>query len=419
MAKKKEHILALLLLLAIALISLVAIQFQWKGTTALIQGFGVAAAKGDAGAGAGSGGPGSLPSGEASQSSSRSSPEDGGGSPPGSLGGNDNGGSGYYCGDGTCNPESETSATCPADCPSVCGDKACTRTENVENCPVDCKAGCGNTVCETEESPASCPIDCGSPNEVVIFNQTIDYREIVPENPLQIKDRLNAMGLNQIPIEILDAGTKNFSLKMEFSERKILIGSYQPSSSFTAVSILIKNNRPQNYTDVELLVAVPKEAALNASETQSSNQYTVIQQDPALQFVLYKLPSEGEKLISYSIPDKVLTKEETQRFPNPIVVNFRPIRPEELPKVGCHSDSECPVPICHESRCIDQECYKLRQPPGTSCGPGMECNSSLVCQEKLTTPYNKPPSLLELPSLVLILVIFVLAVWIIKEYATE
>ncbi len=412
MEQKKERILALALLLTVAFIALLAIQMQWKETATLIQGFGTV------------GGELTTPPSEDTGSQPKEPIPPSGGIygydsgeqspvPPGGSGG------GYYCGDGTCNSETETSATCPIDCEAVCGDKACTRTENQENCPVDCGAGCGNTVCESDEGPASCPIDCGSPNEVVIFNQTIDFREIVPENPLQIKDRLNAMGLSRIPIEMLDAGTKNFSLKMEFSERKTRVGSYQFANSFTAVSIMIKNNRSQNYTDVELLVAVPKEAALNASEIQSSNQYTIIQQDPALQFVLYKMPSEGEKMISYSIPDKVLTKEETQRFPNPIVINFRSIRPEELPQVGCHSDSECSVPICHESRCIDQECYKLRQPPGTSCGAGMECTPALTCQEKPATPYNKPSSLLELPSLVLIVVIFVLAIWIIKEYATE
>lgn len=414
MEQKKERVLALALLLAVSLVALLAIQLQWNGTATIIQGFGIVSGGGGGpelppnpppGIGGDDGGaPPPLPSGE------------NGYSPPNS-GGNE--GSGYYCGNRTCDSQSETSATCPADCEAVCGDKACTRTENLENCPVDCQAGCGNMVCESNETPSDCEIDCGEPNEVVIFNQTIDFREIVPESPLQIKDRLNALGLNQIPIEILDAGTKNFSLKMEFNERKIRVGSYQSANSLTAVSIMIKNNRQQDYTDVELLVAVPKEAAFNASEIQSSNQYTVIQQDPALQFVLYKLPSEGEKLVSYSVPNKVLTKEETQRFPNPIVVNFRPIRPEDLPKVGCHSDSECAVPICHESRCIDQECYKLRQPPGTSCGAGMECAPSLSCQEKVATPYNKPISLLELPSLMLIVVIFVLAIWIIKEYATE
>jgi hypothetical protein len=206
---------------------------------------------------------------------------------------------------------------------------------------------------------------------------------------------------------------------MEFSERKTQVGTFQSARSFTAVSILIQNNRPQNYTEVELLVPVPKEAAANAGELQSANEYSIIQQDPALQFVLYKLPANEGKLIMYSIPDKVLTLEETRAFPNPIVINFRPIRLEDLPTVGCHSDSECSVPTCFEPRCIDQECYKLRQPPGSSCGPGLECTPSLACQEKPASQYSQPTSLLELPSLVLIVIIFGLAIWIIKEYATE
>jgi hypothetical protein len=328
-------------------------------------------------------------------------------------------GNGFFCGDRSCNAPTETSASCPIDCPAICGDKACTRTENAFTCPTDCGTGCGDLVCQENESPSVCPTDCGMPNETVIFNQTIDYREIVPGNPIQIIGYLKTIGLTKTPIETIDAATKNFSMTMEFSERKTIIGGYQSPQSFTTVSVLVKNNQPQNYTDVEVLIPIPKEAASSANQIQSPNQYTVIQQDPALQFILYKLPANGEKLITFSLPDIVLTKEQSLLFSNPIITNFRLVSAEELSTAGCHSDSDCSVPICFDSRCIDQECYKLRQPPGTSCGPGLECTPNATCQEKRVTPYNQPRSLLELPSLILIIVIFGLAVWIIKEYASE
>jgi hypothetical protein len=65
------------------------------------------------------------------------------------------------CGDGVCNG-TETSVTCPADCPtSVCGDGVCNGTETSVTCPADCPTSvCGDGVCNGTETNISCPADC-------------------------------------------------------------------------------------------------------------------------------------------------------------------------------------------------------------------------------------------------------------------
>lgn len=421
MGQKKERILATIIILLVSILLLAIVHLNPWSLGTKLQGLAGAIPKGSM-----------LPSGKTSGGSLSANQQnnpnvlsDQSGNGPSGGGQSDqqdgSGTGGYvgYCGDNICNPLTEDSASCSQDCPSVCGDHSCTRDENPQNCPVDCQTGCGNTICEPNETSANCPIDCGSANEVVVFNQTIDYREIFPELLDKIREKLNALGLGKIPIELVDAGTKNFTLFIEFSERKVRLGTYLSPRPQTTVSILIRNNTSQNYTDMDILVPIPKEAAADADQIQSPNQYTVIQKDPTLEFTVFKMPANGEKTFSYSIPDIILTKEQTQQFPNPLVVNFRPIRPEELPTIGCHSHTECPGAICHEKRCIDQECYSLKQPPGTPCGPGLECTPELACKEKPTTPYSRPASLLEWPSLLLIGLIFMLSAWIIKEYASE
>jgi hypothetical protein len=62
------------------------------------------------------------------------------------------------CGDKTCQA-SESSMTCPADCPVVCGNKTCEMGETNASCPADCQPACNNKVCEAGE-PTSCPQDC-------------------------------------------------------------------------------------------------------------------------------------------------------------------------------------------------------------------------------------------------------------------
>jgi hypothetical protein len=48
----------------------------------------------------------------------------------------------------------------PSVCAAVCGDAICLSVENRGNCPADCPSTCGNDACEAWESAASCPDDC-------------------------------------------------------------------------------------------------------------------------------------------------------------------------------------------------------------------------------------------------------------------
>ena len=65
------------------------------------------------------------------------------------------------CGDATCDPViGETTASCPADCDSACGDGACNGSETQASCAVDCGT-CGNGTCDGGETAVTCCLDCG------------------------------------------------------------------------------------------------------------------------------------------------------------------------------------------------------------------------------------------------------------------
>ena len=72
------------------------------------------------------------------------------------------------CGDGTCDVSArESTATCPADCGSKCGDTACNGTEDGNNCYSDC-GSCGDGLCHnTELLQMNCVQDCGCPPGLV------------------------------------------------------------------------------------------------------------------------------------------------------------------------------------------------------------------------------------------------------------
>ena len=75
------------------------------------------------------------------------------------------------CGDGICSPPSETTASCPADCPApTCGDGLCEISE-WQSCPADCGDGRAATLpdgwtCQPEwyADGNTCDCDCGAPD---------------------------------------------------------------------------------------------------------------------------------------------------------------------------------------------------------------------------------------------------------------
>ncbi|MBU0635510.1 hypothetical protein KKE06_00625 [Candidatus Micrarchaeota archaeon] len=324
-----------------------------------------------------------------------------------------------YCGDTACDSD-EDAVTCSIDCPAVCGDAACTTGETPADCATDCVAGCGNGICEPKENSISCSNDCGSLQEIVTFDQSIFDETIEPENSQQIKKELDAIGLTNVSIESIEAAhNRIFQIARGFNHQR-KESTYKEPYFVTSITIQIQNNTNKNYT-LEFIETIPKEIiqTYSPTNTQSQSPLTVIQEDPVLQFLINKLEAGHSKTITYTIPNTILTKEQAQNFPNPIITQYREISQQELTTIGCQKHDECTQKTCNYSRCIDQECYYLPQPPGTSCGPGQECNPNQTCINKNIQPYTPPTNLLNLPALILIIAIIVLAVWIIKEYIRE
>jgi hypothetical protein len=61
------------------------------------------------------------------------------------------------CGNGICEPQTESNQTCPQDC-NNCGNGICDFNDGEPaGCPADC---CGDGFCDVGETPQVCPIDC-------------------------------------------------------------------------------------------------------------------------------------------------------------------------------------------------------------------------------------------------------------------
>jgi hypothetical protein len=79
------------------------------------------------------------------------------------------------CGDGTCDAAGgESTATCPLDCGTECGDGTCNGDESPVSCPQDCGT-CGNGACDGDETEDDCCTDCGCGGEgdVCVENECV------------------------------------------------------------------------------------------------------------------------------------------------------------------------------------------------------------------------------------------------------
>lgn len=75
---------------------------------------------------------------------------------------------GPRCGDAVCQA-GETTATCPTDCPTLCGNGVCNTGEQ-STCPNDCIV-CGDGVCQGNEA-STCASDCVTTARLVVRNQS-------------------------------------------------------------------------------------------------------------------------------------------------------------------------------------------------------------------------------------------------------
>lgn len=353
----------------------------------------------------------------------------GGGNDSNSDGSNSQKGVEKYCGDALCSKEiKESAVNCARDCPAVCGDHACTHRENAANCPVDCVVGCGNDICEKDQNENSfnCPEDCGQSEAEVTLNQIILAKEIIPEPPEIIQKRLAALGFYP-PIEKIQANAQNIGLYRTVAYQRISYSKYAKPVIVTTVTVQLTNKTSNYFTNIQLVDEIPRLLTTNLNDVYSPNQASKLEKNNALLFTVNVLnPFERKtvnytetKTVSYTIPDHQVTLAEAEAFLNPIVEDAQFASAETASTMGCHSAADCPFKNCQEPRCIQQECYQLNQSPGTACGPGQECTPSLQCEEKNRSIYNKPLSLLDLPTAILTIIIIVLAFWIITEYAKE
>ncbi len=283
------------------------------------------------------------------------------------------GGSGPYCGDGTCYWD-EDSTSCPEDCSEVCGDGACTRTESVGSCPEDCTVTivCGDGICDPTENgsgPNSCQEDCEGTTPGQQKRETLRERTFTGKPTSQeMVDLLTRVGASPNAIEKASAAVGKTTVQREVTVEKITSAEGDVSYQAT-ITLTISNASGKTLKNVKILEEIPKSAAETATKLRGN--FSVLLDDPIIEFDTKTL-SPGETIsFSYYIDEEV-SQAALNDYSAPVVSNAEE---EEIPVESCAGVNCDDGNPCTNDSCSEGNCSYVQVADSTSCGFGNECKA--------------------------------------------
>ncbi|MFH1545381.1 MAG: hypothetical protein ABIE23_04845 [archaeon] len=149
----------------------------------------------------------------------------------------------------------------------------------------------------------------------------------------------------------------------------------------TELSITVKNPGKTWLREVKVIEKIPKGIAAKASEINSEFDFSVLVEDPIIQFNIPELKPGETKEIMYSVPKNIILADEKslQELALPILADFIELTGEEVcAEKNCDDSDPCTKDSCDVTTA---ECTHTTLPDGTACGAGKQCISG-VCKAK-------------------------------------
>ena len=293
---------------------------------------------------------------------------------------------GETCGNGTCTG-GETAATCPYDCAAVCGDGACTGAESKSTCPADCGPGvaCGDGICSTGETSGNCAVDCGpSTGQEVREAIRSDTSQGKPTSE-DIISILTAAGAGQNAIEKASEAVGKTSVQRNLQVEKIT--SKGKSSYESKLSIKVTNTSGKKLANVKVIESIPKSVAKKASEISSAYQFSVLKDDPIIEFSVEDLQTNETKEVSYTVKSNV-SQASFDEYAQPVVSDATEVEEavDACIGVNCDDGNQCTA-----DRCSNGTCSNIPVVDGTACGLGQVCQAGSCVTEQARQPTAPTP----------------------------
>ena len=310
--------------------------------------------------------------------------------------------SGETCGNGIC-AASETATTCPNDCSSVCGDEVCTGTESNSTCPADCGPGvaCGDEICSTGENSDTCPADCEAPPQ----GETETIRELSSESgsPTEevIADVLAEAGLGDDARQSATLASGITTVERSLQVDKTTVNGR--TSYESTLSVKITNTSGKTLTNVKVIESIPKSVAASASDISSQFQFTVLKEDPVVEFTVGDMQPGESKEVEYTT-NKNVSEASFNDYSQPVVSQATE---SEAPVDACAGVVCDDGNSCTSDSCDSGTCSNVPVPDGTACGLAKVCQAG-NCVEQPAAPPVQPPAQaggIDMTSIIIIVVI--------------
>ena len=139
----------------------------------------------------------------------------------------------------------------------------------------------------------------------------------------------------------------------------------------TTITIGLRNETNESLVGVKVVEVVPKAVAENTELIESDALFSVLKEDPVIEFAVDWLEANGTTEIQYSVNKKIEENALTDWIA-PIATSF-----QQATAGVCVSDSDCDDKNpCTVNRCLNNKCSSLPMPDGTTCGYGRECRQA-------------------------------------------
>ena len=266
----------------------------------------------------------------------------------------------------------------------LCSGNWLTAQDSSRCCSVDCtpesvvEEVCGNGTCAGDEDTSTCPADCPAETKETVLEKTITKKPTAEE----MREKLIEAGASETAIEKASQAVGKTTVSRTITVEKITNNTTGEITYKTTMTISVTNPGKKKMQKIKVIENIPKSVALSASEIKSNTEFTVIEDDPIIQFEIDEVSSGNTKTISYTVDNEIDTATANQ-MTTPIVLEFQEV--------------ELPVDLCEEKNCDDLnpcttdscdsltgECTYSNLAEGTECGTNKECKAG-ACVAKTGT----------------------------------
>ena len=273
-------------------------------------------------------------------------------------------------------------------------------------CSVECTPPteeiCGNGFCAGDENSSNCPADCPTKTKEIILEKIISKKPTSEE----MRNKLTEVGASKNAIEKASQALGKTTVSRTIRVEKVTDNITGEVTYQTTMTINI-NNPGKKKTNIKIIEFIPKSVALNASQIKSDFEFTILKEDPVIQFSLDEVNSNQTKNIIYTVSNEV-TNQAINEMTAPIVAEFAEEEPltDLCEGIDCDDLNPCTQDSCNSAT---GECTYTNLTDGTSCGTNKECKQGECLAKSVSVDgeKEKPKETDFTPFIVLIIIIII------------